>query len=74
MIVIVPTDPPNLESVEYGKTATYHWPQFQTNVTDEFGATPTEGFKEVNGPSMFKKGMELSHGQVGLKKHRQMVD
>ena len=67
MIVVVPTDPPDLGSVLFEETTTYHWPQFNLNVTDAFGATPLEGFSEVDGPNMFKKG-------IGLSKEDQQVD
>ena len=60
MVVVVPTDNPALPSVEFGVTATYHWPQFDKNVTDEFGENPVDGFTEVDGPSMFKKAIDLS--------------
>ena len=60
MIVIVPTDPPNLPSVDYSVTTTYHWAQFDKNITYEFGNNPVDGFKEVYGPYMFEKGIGLS--------------
>ena len=60
MIVVVPTASSVLPSVEYGVTSTYHWPQFDKNVTDQFGENPVEGFTEVTGPSLFKKAIGLS--------------
>ena len=58
--MVVPTDPPDLPSVQFEDTTTYHWPVFNKNVTNAFGENPTEGFTEVDGPNMFKKGIELS--------------
>lgn len=60
MIVVVPTDPPELGSVLFEETTTYHWPLFHKNVTNAFGENPTEGFTEVDGPNLFKKGIGLS--------------
>ena len=57
---MVPTDPPQLDSVLFEDTATYHWPQFNKNVTNAFGENPTDGFTEVDGPNMFKKGIALA--------------
>lgn len=62
--VVIPTDPPNIETVEFQFTSTYHWPTFNLNVTDEFGNPINEGFDVVNGPSLFKQGISLSGDQV----------
>ena len=60
-----PTDP---TSVEYGVSTTYHWPQFDKNVTDQYGQNPISGFTEVNGPGLFQKAIQLSsiQEQVGI--------